>query len=159
MSETRDVRISIEQEADYAFRIEFADTAITALHTDENPPLGGGTGPDPSRLLLAAIGNCLAASLLFALRKFRNEPGRLRADVAATVARNAAGRWRIPKAWVEIHLPEGGEQYQQLDRILGQFEDFCIVTQSVRDGVEVEVTVKDANGRVLLGDKSFEAGA
>ena len=105
------------------------------------------------------MANCLSASLLFALRKFHNQPGRLKAEAVARLERNPAGRWRIPKAWVELQLAEGGEQHQQLARILEQFEEFCIVTQSVRHGIDVEVTVKDAHGRVLLGDKSFEAGS
>jgi hypothetical protein len=29
----------------------------------------------------------------------------------------------------------------------------------VRQGIEVEVSVLDGDGRVLLGDRSFEAGA
>lgn len=43
--------------------------------------------------------------------------------------------------------------------MLAQFEDFCVVTQSVRQGIEVDVEVLDGEGRVLLGDKSFEAGS
>ena len=35
------------------------------------PPLGQGSGPSPMQLLAASVGNCLSASLLFALRKFK----------------------------------------------------------------------------------------
>lgn len=159
MSVENEIRVSLEQEADFSFRVRFDDAAMGELLTDEPSPLGKGAGPNPSRLLLAAVANCLSASLLFALRKFHNQPGRLKVEAVARLERNPAGRWRIPKAWVELRLAEGGEQHQQLARILEQFEEFCIVTQSVRHGIDVEVTVKDAHGRVLLGDKSFEAGA
>ena len=159
MSVENEIRVSLEQEADFSFRVRFDDAAMGELLTDEPSPLGKGAGPNPSRLLLAALANCLSASLLFAMRKFHNQPGRLKAEAVARLERNPAGRWRIPKAWVELQLAEGGEQHQQLARILEQFEEFCIVTQSVRHGIDVEVTVKDAHGRVLLGDKSFEAGA
>jgi len=73
--------------------------------------------------------------------------------------RNANGFWRIPQAAVELQLPDGNQDYAQLQRILDQFEQFCVVTQSVRQGIDVQVTVKDAHGNVLLGDKSIEAGA
>jgi hypothetical protein len=33
--------------------------------------------------------------------------------------------------------------------VLAQFEDFCIVTQSVRAGIQVDVTVIDREGTVL----------
>lgn len=159
MSDDQPIRISLEQESDYAFRVTFEDTDLDPMLTDESPPLGQGRGPNPSRLLLAGIANCLMASLLFALRKQSNQPGKLRVQISANMVRNAQGRLRIPQAQVELSLPEGNESYQHLDRVLAQFEDFCIVTQSVRQGIDVQVTVKDAHGNVLMGDKSFEAGA
>lgn len=159
MTEEKPIRVTLEQDGDYAFRISFSDTALEPLLADESAPLGQDRGPNPSRLLLASVANCLSASLLFALRKHRNQAGKLRAEITASLVRNAAGRWRIPQAFVELQLPEGNEQYQHLDRVLEQFEDFCIVTQSVRQGIDVKVTVKDAHGRILLGDKSFEAGS
>lgn len=159
MSEEMPIRVTLEQDGDYAFRISFEDTELDTLLTDESAPLGNDRGPNPSRLLLASLVNCLAASLLFALRKHKNEPGKLRAQISAGLVRNAEGRWRIPQAFVELQLPEGNEHYQRLDRVLEQFEEFCIVTQSVRQGIDVQVTVKDAHGNTLKGDKSFEAGS
>lgn len=159
MSIEQPIRVTLEQEEGYAFRIRFDDSTLEPLLSDETAPLGEGRGPNPSRILLAAIANCLSASLLFALRKYKNAPGPLRAEITAAPMRNTEGRWRIPRAFVEIHLAEGGEAHAQLDRILAQFEEFCVVTQSVREGMDVEVTVKDMHGRVLLGDKSSEAGA
>ena len=159
MSIEQPIRVTLEQEEGYAFRIRFDDNALEPLLGDETAPLGEGRGPNPSRILLAAIANCLSASLLFALRKYKNTPGALHAEITATPMRNAEGRWRIPQAFVEIRLAEGGEAHAQLDRILAQFEEFCVVTQSVRQGINVEVRVVDGEGRVLLGDKSFEAGA
>lgn len=156
--ESKPIELRLHQLDGYGFRVEFGD-GIADLLTDEPVPLGAGRGPNPSRLLLAAIANCLAASLTFALRKFRNEPGPLDVRVTGEVVRNASGRWRIPRARVELTLAEHSGAHQQLDRILAQFEDFCVVTQSVRDGIEVEVVVRLADDRVIHGDKSFEAGA
>lgn len=50
-----------------------------------------------------------------------------------------------------------GQEYDDAFRI--RFEDFCIVTQSVRDGINVTVTVKDAHGDTLLGDAVFGAAS
>jgi uncharacterized OsmC-like protein len=146
MSDDTTIRLSIEQEQDYQFRITFEGSEFDALHTDEPEPLGQGAGPNPSQVLLAAVGNCMAASLLFALRKFKNAPGALRATVTASRERNEDGRWRIPRANVVLHLPEAADSYRSLDRILETFEDFCVVTQSVRHGIDVHAVVEDANG-------------
>jgi uncharacterized OsmC-like protein len=148
-ADTESIALTITQESDYAFRVVFDDTSLSPLLVDETPPLGGGRGPDPARLLAAAIGNCLCASLLFALRKFKNPPGTIVARVRAEHARNESRRLRIAKVMVEIGLPEAAAEYTQIERILAQFENFCTVTESVRAGVPVEVTVKDGNGAVL----------
>ena len=147
MSDDGGIRLVLEQEGPYAFKVSFDGTALEALHTDESAPLGTGAGPNPAHLLLAAIANCLSASLLFALRKFKNSPGPIRAEITARKERNAEGRWRIPRAEVLITLADSADTLQHFDRVLAQFEQFCIVTQSVREGVVVDVAIVDAEGR------------
>ena len=135
------IHILLQQQADYRFAVQFDGTAIAPLTTDEPPPLGGGAGPNPARLLGAAVANCLAASLLFALRKFGNEPGPLQAIAEVALVRNSQGRLRIPRIAVELRLGVAWGSLVHADRALAQFEDFCIVTQSVRQGIEVDVQV------------------
>lgn len=149
MSETQSFGLSLEQVDDYEFRVRFDDTDVPDLITDESAPLGKEAGPNPARLLVTSVANCLAASLLFALRKFKNAPGSLRATAQATLARNEHRRWRVERVQVDLHLSDEAETFEHLERILGQFEDFCIVTQSVREGVEVDVHVHDGEGRKL----------
>jgi len=149
MSDNESITLTLTQESAFAFRVEFEGTALPTLHVDESPPAGGGTGPDPARMLAAAIGHCLSSSLFFALRKFRNQPGRIVTRVTAEHARNEHRRLRIGRVAVEITLPEAAGDYAQIDRILAEFEDFCTVTESVRAGVTVEVSVRDASGAVV----------
>jgi uncharacterized OsmC-like protein len=149
MSDTQTFNLSLEQVDNYEFRVRFDDTQVPDLITDESAPLGAGSGPNPARLLVTSVANCLAASLLFALRKFKNEPGPMRATAKATLARNEHRRWRIDRVQVDLHLSDTAEKFEQLERILGQFEEFCIVTQSVREGVAVDVHVHDGEGRQL----------
>jgi organic hydroperoxide reductase OsmC/OhrA len=149
MSETESITLTLTQESEFAFRVEFEGTAAPALHVDETPPAGGGTGPDPTRMLAAAIGHCLSSSLFFALRKFKNQPGRIVTRVRAEHVRNEHRRLRIGRVAVEISLPDAAGGYTQIDRILAEFEQFCTVTESVRAGVTVEVSVRDASGAVM----------
>lgn len=141
--------IELAQQADYRFEARFDDPALAPLVTDEPPPLGGGAGPNPARLLGTAVANCLAASLLFSLRKFRNNAEPLRAVATVSVVRNPQNRLRIGSINVDLHLAAAAATIESLDRVLSQFEDYCIVTQSVRAGIAVSVRVMDRDGTVL----------
>ena len=152
MSDTESITVTLTQEADFSFRIAFDGASLPDLISDESPPLGHGAGPDPTRLLVAALGSCLGSSLLFALRKFKNTPGTIVARMRTYPTRNEHGRLRIGHIAAEIQLPENAGDYKQIERIIAQFEDFCVVTQSVRAGIPVEVTVIDGEGAVLSGE-------
>jgi uncharacterized OsmC-like protein len=141
--------LSLEQVHDFEFRVRFDGTALADLSTDEPPPQGHDAGPNPARLLLAAVANCLAASLLFSLRKFRNTPGPIHAKARCRLARNTRGRWRVAGIEVDLQLTGPVASLQNIGRALEQFEDFCIVTESVRTGVPVSVSVRDGQGRVV----------
>jgi organic hydroperoxide reductase OsmC/OhrA len=152
MSDSTDTPITLQlaQQADYRFEVRFDDPALPPLVTDEPAPLGAGAGPNPARLLGTAVANCLAASLLFALRKFRNDAAEpLRATASVSTERNAERRLRIGRIGVDLHLAAPAAALKSMERVLAQFEDFCIVTQSVRAGIRVDVRVIDRDGAVL----------
>ncbi|WP_447939266.1 OsmC family protein [Pseudoxanthomonas mexicana] len=151
MSDPQRISLTLEQEEDYAFRIRFDETTIADLMTDEPEPLGKGDGPNPTRLLVSAVANCLSASLLFALRKFKNSPGKLVTHATAELVRNEHGRLRVGHIHADIRLAEAGTAHASLERILAQFENFCVVTESVRHGIDVSVSITDAEGVQLHG--------
>ena len=149
MSETL-VNVTLAQKKDYQFNISFGGE-VPSLMGDEPPPLGAGQGPSPVQLLCAAVGNCLSDSLLFALRKFKQQPEPIRCEVQAEVGRNPEGRLRVLQIRAHLHLGVAAAQLQQLERVLQQFEAFCTVTQSVGAGIPVAVIVSDAQGARLKG--------
>lgn len=112
-----------------------------ALLLDEPPPRGDGEGPNAARLLVAAVGNCLSASALFCLRKARVPVTGMRTGVRATLARNEVGRIRIAGIRVSIEADVPDEDQARSARCVDLFEDFCLVTESVRAGVPVDVEV------------------
>jgi uncharacterized OsmC-like protein len=140
--QTSEFTIEIEQTEDYAFRVRFDKPQFAPLAMDEPAPLGKDSGPNASRILAAAVGNCLSASLLFCARKGRMEIGPIHTRVRAQLARNERGRWRVVKLQVEIdpQIPEA--EKQNALRCLDLFGDYCVVTESVRRGIPVEVSVK-----------------
>jgi len=138
------VSISLQQKQDYQFEVSFGDL-VPPLLADEPAPMGSGLGPSPVQLLAAAVGNCLADSLLFALRKFKQRPDPLRCDVHAQVGRNGEGRLRVLQIRAVLTLGVPAASLEHLDRVLEQFESFCTVTQSVGQGIAVVVEVYDSH--------------
>ena len=118
---------------------------------DEPEPLGHQRGPNAARILAAAVGNCLSASLFFCLRKSRIEPHGIRTRVTGTLARNEQGRQRISGLDVRIDIDGSDERSSRLKRCLGLYQDYCLITESVRAGIPVEVHVFGANGQQISG--------
>jgi uncharacterized OsmC-like protein len=142
VSEEKTFSLSVEQRDRYQFDVVFDDPSWSPIPTDEPAPLGDGTAPNPSRLLGAAMGNCMAASLLFCLEKARVPVTDVKARVMGTIGRNDRGRLRIQSVKVVVEPTVDGVPPQRLARCVEIFEDFCIVTQSVREGIEVDVVVE-----------------
>jgi len=146
MANEHSFEIDIKLLGEYQFEVNFGE--FGKMMTDEPAPLGQGHGPNPARLLAAAVANCLCASLLFAIRKYKGEPNAVSAKVKGALTR-VEGRLRIANLKVDILLNNKDIELPHLDRALSQFEDFCIVTQSVRSGIEVDTRVLDNEGNLL----------
>ena len=141
--------ISLKQQEKFAFKVNWQQDSLEPLLTDEPKPLGEGKGPNPTRMLAAAVANCLSASLLFALGKFGNELSGLEAKIEGTVERNDDKRWRVSLLEVQITLPEEIAKLNFAERALNQFESFCVVTESVREGIPVHLSVQDSTGKTV----------
>jgi uncharacterized OsmC-like protein len=142
--------LSLTLQDGYAFTVDFGQDGVPDLEVDEAPPLGTGRGPNATRLLAAAVGNCLGASLLYCLRRSRIEVHGLRVAVEVGLERNERGRMRIGEIHVNLAPDMEPEQRERMGRCLELFEDFCIVTESVRQGVKVSVEVEPATVAAAL---------
>ena len=141
-SEQRVLITKLDRVKEYQFKVKFDPPSIPELMTDEPEPLGKNAGPNPSRLLSAAVANCLSSSLIFCLSKGRIAVDDLKASVETVMRRNEKGRWRIAALKVKLHPVIREEDISKSKRCLELFEDFCIVTESVRKGIEVDVDVE-----------------
>lgn len=138
----RPFHTDIVRQEGFRFDVVFDNERWPHLVVDEPEPLGEDRGPNAARLLAGAVGNCLAASLLMCMEKARVPPVELSARVEGSMVRNDDGRMRIDELRVTVRPTlEGDGTSPRLDRCLDIFEDFCVVTQSVREGIDVAVHV------------------
>jgi organic hydroperoxide reductase OsmC/OhrA len=139
--EDKTFKVSMSREKDFVFKVDFGIENFD-FTMDEPEPVGRDSGPNASKVLAAAMGNCLTASLLFCLNKARAEVGEIETNVEGTMHRNEKGRWRISEIKVEIN-PEinTAEFASQYDRCYKLFEDFCIVSKSIEEGIPIHVEV------------------
>lgn len=149
MAEHPQFTFSMERLRDFEFKVTFDGEGIPELLLDEPAPIGGGAGPNASRLLGAAAANCLCASLLFCLRKARQEPSGIKATVTGTLTRDDRGRMRVGGFDVVITVAGIDKEAAGSRRCTDLFEDFCVVTASVRKGIPVSVQVFDEGGERL----------
>lgn len=149
MSEERRFTIHLEQQENFQINVRFDWEKAADLLLDEPPPLGGAAGPNAARLLAAAAANCLSASLLYCLAKEGPPANSLRAEATAIMIRTEKKRLRIGGMEVRVILNEDLAGSKRFDRCKDLFEDFCIVSASIREGVPIKVSVQDEQGQLL----------
>jgi uncharacterized OsmC-like protein len=145
MSDEKTHHVTVRLVGGYEFIAEFPDLGSqTVIRFDEPEPLGTNRAPNAAAVLGAAVGNCLAASLAYCLRRSRSEILDLTAHVTTHLARNEKGRYRVRGIDVELRpvLAEGSAS--KFERCEELFEDFCIVTASVQRGIPVNVSLKQS---------------
>lgn len=142
MSEVGKFTIHLEQEEGYAFRVKFDIKKAQDILMDEPPPLGERNGPNASSLLAAAAANCLMA-------KEEVPAHSIKTEATCTMVRNEKKRLRVGR--LDIRITAGDEllESKKLDRCMTLFEDFCVVTASIREGIPVAVEVVNEAGEVL----------
>lgn len=125
----------------FAQEVHWGVTGATTMVIDEPEPLGENRGPSPGRVLAAALASCLGASLLFCLKKSRIDVKGLHTTASVALKRNEQGRLRIGTITVRLAPVVPLDQQPRMARCLEVFEDYCIVTASVRPAVTVDVSV------------------
>ena len=142
VSDERELTLTMDLQDGYRFLVDFEQEDVADLLIDEPEPLGEGSGPNAARVLAAAVGNCLSASALYCLHRARIEVHGMHTTVSGSLERNDAGRLRVKGFRVLIEPVVEESQQPRMGRCLELFEDFCVVTQSVRAGIEVDVAVE-----------------
>lgn len=134
--------ITLTQKDGYLFETTFDNPNHDPVFLDEPAPLGRDEAPNAARILATAIGNCLSASLVFCLQKNGTKlTTGVTAKVHLEITRNEHKRLRIGKVTVALQTPPGVDA-AAMQKCLPLFEDFCTVTASIRQGIDVAVSVQ-----------------
>jgi organic hydroperoxide reductase OsmC/OhrA len=149
MSEEARFTLTLEHLEDYEFKVKFDKKILDDMIVDEPPPLGGLAGPNPSRLLAVSAANCLSASLLYCINRDDVPPSSVTTEATVTIVRNEKKRLRIGRIDVALQISEALSEAPKMKRCMNLFEDFCVVTDSIRNGIPVGVEVRDHTGEVI----------
>ena len=145
MAEERTHHVTLKLADKFRFVAEFADVPGASVVFDEPPPLGDNRAPNAAEMLGAAVGNCLAASLTFCLHRARIGVQDMTAHVTTHVGKNEKGRLRI--RGIDVQLEPVVDAGANIGRCEGIFQDFCIVTASVEQGIPVHVSLREAGDK------------
>ncbi|MFW9878431.1 MAG: OsmC family protein [Candidatus Thorarchaeota archaeon] len=145
------VGIKIDESASQMiFKCDLGNMKIKDCYIDEeHPEEADMVGPNPSRLLALGVLGCLSASFIFCLKKRNFKVDDFTAEAEITIARNEKDFLRIKKIDVNIlpiitdpdALKRAKQCLKSAKDGVSFFEQFCIVTQSVRSGIEVNVNL------------------
>jgi len=139
-----------ESESQMIFKCDLGNLKVKDCYIDEeHHEEVDMLGPNPSRLLALGVLGCLSASFIFCLKKKNFQVDDFNAEAEVTLARNEKGFWRIKKIDVDIvpkiedldTLKRAKQCLKPMKDGVSFFEQYCIVTQSVRAGIEVNVNL------------------
>ncbi len=149
MSEEGRFTIHLEQQEGFQIAVKFDGKGVPDLLLDEPPPLGRQAGPNASRMLAAAAADCLSASLLYCVFKEEPPANCLRAEATCIVVRNEKKRLRVGGLQIRLIVADVVKDAPRFPRCKDLFEDFCVVSASIRQGIPMQVTILDQGGTVL----------
>ena len=142
MSKKLEIVTKMKNIGGHKFQVEFDDPSYSKLIVDEPEPLGKGEGPNPVRLLSAAVGHCMSSSLVYCLDKARVRVGGIETIVNMELVKCEQGYWGIEGIGVKISLMVAEGDKGKVSRCLGLYEEYCTVTQGLRFGTRVTVDVE-----------------
>ncbi|NVM18000.1 MAG: OsmC family protein [Candidatus Lokiarchaeota archaeon] len=136
-------KVGITLEENMVFKCDLGDMKVKDCYIDDTHKNElDMLGPNPSRMLGLALLGCLSASFIFCLKKKNLTLDDLNAEAELTIARNKKGFLRVMKVDVDINIKISDPvTRKRADQCKKMFEQYCVVTQAVREGIDVEVNL------------------
>ena len=138
--------IKVRMDKIHTGKILLIDTGMKNLPEihldDEHDDVNEMLGPDPSRLLTAAIVGCLSASYMFCMDKKNLKFDDYSAEAEYVGYKTEQGVWRVKEINVKL-LPRSNDEKvaKRIKQCSKIFERLCTVTESVREGIKVNVDI------------------
>ena len=136
--------VNLKHESGYRFVSQAGEDGVPRgkpYVSDEPDPVGEASGPATPALLGSAIGHCLSAGLLEALRNAGVDVSGFETDVTAVVKPNEDGFPRIDHVDVLLR-PSVRKTAGGADRCAGIFENHCTISSSLKKGLDIRVQVQ-----------------
>ena len=139
----REVKVEVKLERDMIFKSDLGEIKLGDYYIDESNKIESEmVGPNAARLLAMAVLGCLSASYLFCFSKRDFAVKDLDAEAIVTIFRNEKGFVRVKKIDVNINpkidSPEMRKRAVQCQKM---FEQYCTITASIREGIDVNVNI------------------
>ena len=118
---------------------------------DELEPNGTDLAPNPADYLLLAVGGCLASAFMFSVSKFDLNLNKMHAKVRGKYTR-VNERLRVERVDVVLEVdPETEKDLQEIKEwCIGVFRNFCVVSESIRKGLPIGVTMKIGESEIEI---------
>ncbi|MFX0023826.1 MAG: OsmC family protein [Candidatus Hermodarchaeota archaeon] len=135
--------VGLRLEEDMIFKCDLGQIKMNDLFIDEQHKKSKEKiGPNPSKLLALSILGCMSASFAFCLQKKDFSLSNFEGKAFITSERNDGGLWRIKKIKLELYpkidTPEMRERADQCQKF---FKKFCIISESIREGIEIDTNI------------------
>ncbi len=127
-------------------KIVLIDTGIKNLPKiyvdDEHKNHDEMLGPDPSIMLMSAIVGCLSASYIFCMEKKNLAFDDYSVEAEYITHKNEEGLWRVKELNIKLMPSSNDEKIKKRIKQCSKiFERTCTVTESVRQGIKVNVDI------------------
>ena len=142
-SEAR-VKVGLKLQENMLFKCELGNVKMQDLYIDErNKKKTEKIGPSPIKLLALSVLGCLAVCFEFCLQKKGFTLSDLDGRAEVTFTRKDKEFWRIRKIDIDL-LPkiDNTEMRKSVAQCKNLFEQHCIISESLRKGMEINVNLK-----------------
>ncbi|MFW9879020.1 MAG: OsmC family protein [Candidatus Thorarchaeota archaeon] len=143
MSKELKTKVGLIQEGEMIFKCELGNFKMDNLYIDETDKKEiEKIGPSPAKLLALSVLGCLSASFSFCIQKKNYSLSGFEGKAEVKIARNEKGFWRVKNIDIELNPKiDTPEMRRRADQCRKFFEQYCIISESLRTGFDVNVSL------------------